>query len=82
MKIIAKTYKGKEYLYIPRTARKVSARSAEKILKVVNDYKFLLDESKNEIWHVYDVDEYDAAYYYAGRQAFTIRNGIVTARAY
>lgn len=59
-----------------------SARSAETILKIVNEYKFLLDETKNETWHIYEIDKYDMAYQYAQFQAFTIRKGIVTARAY
>lgn len=82
MKVIAKTIKDREFMYNARSARKVSARSAETILKIVNDYKFLLDTEKGEIWHIYDVDQYDNAYYYAQNQAFIIRNGVVTAKAY
>ena len=79
MKVIAKTRKGAEFMYNPRTARKVSERSAETILKVVNDHRFRL-ASDSEIWHIYDVDRYDAAYEYAQFQSFTIRNGVVKAR--
>jgi len=82
MKVIAKTIKGKEFCYNARSARKVSERSAEKILKIVNDHKFLLNTEKGEIWHIYDIDQYSVAYDFAQNQAFTIRNGIVTARAY
>jgi len=82
MKILAKTTKGREFLYNARSARKVSARSAEQILKIVNDYKFQIDTDKGETWHIYDVGQYDIAYEYAQYQAFTIRNGVVTARAY
>lgn len=82
MKVVAKAVKGKEYLYNPRSARKVSARSAEYVCKVVNEYKFLLGSADNEVWHIYDIDEYDTAYDYAMRQSFTVRNGVVTARAY
>ena len=82
MKVIAKTIIGHEYMYNARTARKVSARSAAVILEAVNQHKYLLNTADNEIWHIYDVDEFDNAYYYAQRQSFTIRNGIVTARAY
>jgi len=80
MKIIAKTRIGSEYLYSASSARKVSARSAETILKVVNEMRWRLKDG--ETWHIYDVDEYSAAYDYAQYQAFTIRNGIVTARCY
>ena len=82
MKIIAKTIPGKEFMYNPKTARKVSAKSAKIILDIVNEYKFLIEDSSKEIWHIYDIDEYDTAYFYANRQAFTIRNGIVTAKVY
>lgn len=81
MKVIAKTIQGREFIYNARTARKVSARSASVILEVVNHFKFQLDPEKNEIWHIYDVCELDNAYYYAQHQAFTIRNGVVSAKA-
>ena len=81
MKVIAKTIKGREFMYNPRSARKVSARSAEMILKVVNDFRFQLS-GDNETWHIYNIDKYDTAFIYAQNQAFTIRNGIVTARCY
>ena len=79
MLILAKTVKGKEYAYSARSARKVSARSAEKILQIVNQYAFQLDTSKGEIWHIYDVGVYDVAYDYAMCQSFKIRNGVVSA---
>lgn len=82
MFILAKTIKGREFMYNPKTARKVSAASADRILKVVNEYKFLLDVDAGETWYKYEIDKYDIAAIYAERQAFTIRNGIVTARAY
>ena len=82
MKIIAKTVIEKEYMYSVKTARKVSSRSAEIILKVVNEHKAILGANENEIFHIYDIDEYDTAYFYAQRQAFTIRNGIVKAISY
>lgn len=80
MLVIAKSVKGHEYLYKAHTARKVSARSAEKILNVLNDMRWNLEE--NEVWHIHEIDQYDRAYDYAEMQAFTIRKGIVTARCY
>lgn len=80
MLIIAKSVKGQEFLYDAHTARKVSARSANTILSVLNDVRWHL--SDNEVWHVYEVSHYDNAYWYAQNQAFTIRNGIVKARSY
>lgn len=77
-KVIAKTVKGKEYIYSTKSAHKVSANSAEKILTVLNNVRWNL-KNDDEIWHIYDVDEYDTAYDYAIYQKFTIRKGIVKA---
>lgn len=82
MLIIAKAVKGKEFLYNARTAHQVSKASAQKICEIVNQFKYLLGSNNNEVWHVYEVNEYDKAFYYAQYQKFTIRKGIVTARHY
>ena len=74
MKILAKTTEGAEYLYSVRSAHKVSARSGQKIADALNKYGWQL-ETPDEIWHLYDVDEYDTAYDYAQFQSFTIRDG-------
>ena len=79
MTIIAKTRIGQEYMYIPRTARKVSKKSAHTICDIVNRYKYLLDTDIDECWHVYEISEYDAAFDFAQYQSFTMRNGIVKA---
>ena len=75
MKIIAKSKAGAEYLYKAESAHAVSERSAETILRVLNENKWNLRDG--EIWHIHDVDSYDNAYYYAQGQKFTIRKGIV-----
>ncbi len=80
MLVIAKSKAGHEFIYNAASARKVSARSAETILKVLNDMRWRLKDG--EIWHIHEVDEYDNAFYYAQRQAFTIRKGVVSARCY
>ena len=80
MLIIAKTVKGKEFMYSIKSARKVSKASAEKILAIVNAHKEILGANENEIFHIYEIDKYSAAYPFAMNQSFTIRNGIVTAR--
>lgn len=74
-KVIAKTRPGKEYFYNAKTAHKVSANSAEKILNVLNTVRWQLNDG--EVWHIYDVCDYDNAAYYARYQKFTIRKGIV-----
>jgi hypothetical protein len=66
-------------MYNPRSARAVSARSAAAILEIVNKHNFQIDPEKSEVWHVYDVDQWDRAYEIAQYQKFTIRNGIVKA---
>lgn len=79
MTIIAKTKISQEYLYIPRTARKVSKKHAHTICDIVNQYKYLLDTDHSECWHVYEISEYDPAYDFAQYQSFVMRNGIVKA---
>lgn len=79
MKILAKTHKGAEFMYNARSAHAVSERSAEKILEIINAHNYRINPEKGETWHLYDVDQYDNAFYYAQSQKFTIRNGIVTA---
>lgn len=78
MKVIAKSTKGHEFMYNASSAHKVSDRSAEYICKVLNEYKFRIND--NEVWFVHDVDRYDLAYEYAQYQRFTVRNGIVKER--
>lgn len=80
MLVLAKSIEGQEFLYNARSARRVSARSADKIRDAVNEVRWNLKEG--EIWHLHEVDEYDNAFYYAERQSFTIRNGIISARNY
>ena len=74
MLVLAKTITGKEFVYSVSSARKVSKASANTIYKIANDNKYLLKDG--ECWHVYDVDQYDNAYY--TNRAFRIRNGIVS----
>ena len=76
MLVIAKSVKGKEYMYDPRSAGKVSKRNAEVICKVCNDFKFLLN-NENEAWHIHEVGEFDLAYDYAQFREFRIKNGVV-----
>ena len=35
------------------------------------------EPSENEVWHIHEVSYYDDASFYAERQKFTIRKGIV-----
>lgn len=76
MYILAQTQKGKEFLYSPSTAHKVSKNSAEKIKDTLNQLKYKI-KSDSQVWHIYEVDRYDAAYDYAMFQRFTIRNNTI-----
>ena len=81
MLVLALSKVGAEYSYLPKTARQVSKASAQKICDVANEYKFLFNCYAGYHWHIHEVDRYDIAYDYAQYQKFTIRKGIVTARA-
>lgn len=76
MLILAKSCKGREFIYSPASARRVSARSAETIAHIVNGCGYQLKDG--QVWHVHNVDQYDTAYEYAMCQQFRIRNGVVT----
>lgn len=75
MKIIAKTVKGKEFIYSKNTAHAVSDAAADYVLKVLNDNKYQL--KNGEIWHVYNAGWYELEYTAAAYQKFTRRSGIV-----
>lgn len=82
MKILALTIRGREFMYNPKTAHKVSSNSAETICQIVNRYKFMYNDNPGCTWHIYEVDKYDTAYTYAQYQDFTIRKGVVKARTF
>lgn len=73
MLIAAKTIKGKEFLYNPKTAHKVSKRSGKRIVDFLNSCAWKCNPG--EIWFVYEIDKYDQAFEIAQFQSFTIRNG-------
>lgn len=80
MLVVAKSVKGREYLYNAKTAHKVPIKNAEKICEVLNDCKFCLNDG--EIWFVHDVDQFDDAYTYASFKKFIYKkNGQVVRRA-
>lgn len=76
MKIVAQAVKGHEYFYNARTAHKVPEKNAQKVADALNEIKYKLSE--DSVWHVFDVDMYDNAYYYAEGQRFTYgKNGAI-----
>jgi len=76
LKILAISCAGKEFMYIASSARKVSEKSSSYIRQIVNENNYLL--KPGQVWHVHYVDEYDAAFDYAMRQAFRVRKGVVS----
>lgn len=75
MIIVAKSVKGHEFAYSPKSAHKVSKASAKYICDVLNECKY--DISENDVWYIHEVDKYDTAFDYAETQHFSVRNGIV-----
>lgn len=75
MKVVAKAIQGKEFFYSARSAHRVPAASAGKILSVLNENRFQLEPG--EIWHLYELDEYSGGYDFAMLQRFRIRGGNV-----
>lgn len=73
MKIIAKTVKGKEFLYNVHSVHKVSEKSAGKILELLNSFGWKC--KPGEIWHIYEIDNYSAAFDVAQFQYFKLRKG-------
>lgn len=80
-KVIAKTMEGNEYLYSKLASYKVAEKSAKAICKVLNDCKWQLKDG--EIWHIYDVGEWELDFMNARFQRLTKKkNGMVVARSY
>lgn len=73
MKIVARSEQGREFFYIPSSARAASAKNATVIRDLLNRSGYQL--LAGEVWHIHDVDIYDSAYDYAQYQRFTIRSG-------
>jgi len=76
MVIVAKAKKGAEFLYNPRSAHSVKGLSAKSMAKFLNEQNH--DLKPDEVWHTYDVGQFDVAYDYAAIQQFEKkRNGNV-----
>lgn len=73
MIIIAKAVRGQEFMYSARSAHKVSKASGQKIADCLNENRYKIDD--NQVWWVYEIDEYDSAYDYAINQEFKVYKG-------
>lgn len=76
MLILALAVKGKEFIYKPKTAHQVSKSSAEKIKNALNKINYKI-KNDNEIWHIYEIDQYSIAYNWAISQRFTVYKGVL-----
>lgn len=74
MLIVAKSKWEKGYMYSIKSAHRVPQRraKAEQITEILNANMFNFDTAA-DIWRVYEIDEYDAAYETAQRQRFGFR---------
>lgn len=70
MLVLAKSIKGKEFIYNARSAHKVSKKSAEKIRDTLNRLKYKLNDG--ETWYIHELGYYDGGTAYAETQQFTI----------
>lgn len=68
MIVVAKSVKGQEYMYLPRTAHQVKGMTPEKMAEFLNAQKH--DLKSGEVWHVHEVGPYDNAYAYGELQWF------------
>ena len=75
MTIIAKTTEGREFMYSSRSAHAVPKASARKICDICNEYKYRIEDG--EKWHIYEIDEYDKANYFASIQHGRVYRGVV-----
>lgn len=66
--VLAIAEKGREFIYSPKTAHRVNPTKAKRIVDILNDLRYKIDE--NHTWHIYTVDEYDNAYTYSDWQQF------------
>ena len=79
MMIIAKSIKGQEFYYSPRTAHRVNARKARKVCDALNACGYMLAE--NETWYPHEVADWENAAIYAEGQRFTLHaDGRITRR--
>lgn len=79
-KMIAKTIAGKEFVYSRNSAHAVAKSSAQKICDALNRTRYNLKDG--EIWHVYDMGQYERDYTAAGYQKFAQRKGRLYSTTY
>lgn len=71
MFIVAKAEQGREFFFSAKSAHRVAKKNAQKICEILNELKFAL--GSGEVWHTYEVAEWQAPAYVAADQSFTLR---------
>lgn len=71
--ILAKAIKGREYVYSIASVHGVARAKAAEVCSVLNSLRWHL--LPGEVWHVYTVDAYDAAYAVADLRRFIYHRG-------
>lgn len=74
MLVLAKSLKGREFYYNPRSAHSVSRSSAKKIADILNGKPNVVE---NWVWSLHDVGCLQEAYAFGETQSFKIRKGVV-----
>lgn len=77
MKMIAKTLKGKEFIYSKTHCYRVSEKGAVDICNALNEIRYNLKEG--EIWHIYNCGSYELDFTNAGVQKLTRYKGTIKA---
>lgn len=75
MLVLAKSLKGRDFYYSPRSAHRVSKRSANAIANILNEKVNVID---NFEWTTHEVGYLSEAYAWGESQSFVIRKGIVS----
>lgn len=74
MLVLAKSLKGREFYYNPRSAHQVPKASAKRIADILNDKPNVVD---NFVWFAHEVHDLSEAYAFGQTQSFRIRKGVV-----
>ena len=71
MKVVARSVKGREFLYSAASAHKVAPKKAQMIADALNHAGCGI--TPEQVWFVHDVGMYDNAYAYGEVQEFQMR---------
>lgn len=78
IKVVAKGVKGKEFFYSAHSAHRAPVKRIREVVEILNENKYQLKDG--ETWHIYEVGEYEDAFYYADHQRFGFRGEFLVER--